>query len=127
MKMNAGVITHRLEESKKFYRDILHFGIVFENDFYILLHTPGGGEQLSFLQPGHPSQQPIFQPAFEGKGMFLTIEVEDVNAEYARIIKLGIPLAIDLREEPWGDKHFAIEDPNGIGIDIVQYTAAPAP
>jgi hypothetical protein len=23
----------------------------------------------------------------------------------------------------WGDRHFAIEDPNGIGIDIVHYQA----
>lgn len=35
----------------------------------------------------------------------------------------GIPIAIALRKEPWGDRHFAIIDPNGIGIDIVTYSA----
>lgn len=30
---------------------------------------------------------------------------------------------IGIRDEPWGDRHFAIKDPNGIGIDIVTYTA----
>ena len=35
----------------------------------------------------------------------------------------GVPIAIALREEPWGDRHFAIIAPNGIGIDIVTYSA----
>jgi len=34
-----------------------------------------------------------------------------------------LSIAIDLREEPWGDRHFAIVDPNDIGIDIVTYSA----
>ena len=35
---------------------------------------------------------------------------------------MGIEIKIDIRDEPWGDRHFAIQDPNGIGIDIVKYT-----
>ncbi|RYY52113.1 MAG: glyoxalase, partial [Chitinophagaceae bacterium] len=23
---------------------------------------------------------------------------------------------------PWGDRHFAITDPNGVGIDLVKYS-----
>jgi uncharacterized glyoxalase superfamily protein PhnB len=34
----------------------------------------------------------------------------------------GVEITIDLRDEPWGDRHFAIADPNGIGIDFVRYT-----
>jgi len=26
------------------------------------------------------------------------------------------------KDEPWGDRHFAIVDPNGIGIDILTYS-----
>lgn len=25
-----------------------------------------------------------------------------------------------LRDEPWGDRHFVVVDPNGIGVDVVQ-------
>lgn len=35
-----------------------------------------------------------------------------------------VQIHIDLRDEPWGDRHFAIQDPNGVGIDIVTYTVA---
>jgi len=121
MKLNAGIITSRLPESKQFYCDVLQFGVTFENDFYLLLHTPNHQAELSFLTPDHPSQQPPFQPAFGGKGVYLTIEVPDVDAEYARISSLGVPVAFPIRDELWGDRHFAITDPNGIGIDIVTY------
>lgn len=122
MKLNAGIITQKLKETKDFYTKTLNFEVVFENEFYLLLQTPGGSDQLSFLLPEHPTQKPIFQSAFAGKGVYLTIEVENVDAEYKRLTSLKIPIEIELRNEEWGDRHFAIKDPNGIGIDIVTYT-----
>ncbi|QJB38170.1 VOC family protein [Chitinophaga oryzae] len=123
MKMNAGIITEKIKESKDFYTRVLGFGVTFENDFYLLLHTPGHTAEISFLLPEHASQQPLFRPAFGGKGVYLTIEVEDVKTIYADLRAKGVPIQISLREEPWGDHHFAIMDPNGVGIDIVQYAA----
>lgn len=125
MKLNAGIITEKLAETKAFYTETLGFGVTFENEFYLLLHTPGGSAELSFLLPNHPSQQPFFHQPFAGKGMYLTIEVNDVDALYRQIKAKGTDIKIELRDEPWGDRHFAIEDPNGIGIDLVRY-APPA-
>lgn len=122
MKLNAGIVTKKLAESKAFYTDILGFGVTFENEFYLLLHTPDGSAAISFLLPNHPSQQPLFQQPFGGQGMYLTIEVEDVDKIYRELKKKGIAIRIDIRDEPWGDRHFAIQDPNGIGIDIVKYS-----
>ena len=122
MKLNAGVITDKIKESKAFYTGILNFGITFENDFYLLLHTPNRESEISFLVPDHPSQQDFFHKPFEGQGMYLTIEVDEVDKMYADIKKKGIEIKIDIRDEPWGGRHFAISDPNGIGIDIVKYS-----
>lgn len=122
MKLNAGIITNKVAETKTFYTQHLNFTVVFENEFYLLLQTPGGSDQLSFLLPHHPTQQPVFQSPFTGQGVYLTLEVEHVDAEYARIKALNVPIEIELRSEVWGDRHFAIKDPNGIGIDIVTYT-----
>ncbi|MCU0418029.1 MAG: VOC family protein [Cyclobacteriaceae bacterium] len=122
MKLNAGIATAKLAESKDFYTRVLGFGVSFENDFYLLLHTPDGRAQISFLLPNHASQQPVFKPAYGGQGMYLTIEVEDVDAMFARLKALGTPLAFDVRTERWGDRHFGLVDPNGIAIDIVTYT-----
>ena len=122
MKLNAGIITDKLSESKEFYTKVLGFGVSFENDFYLLMHTPDNSEQISFLLPEHPSQHPVFQPPFQGEGVYLTIEVEDVDKVYQDLKSRGVAIAIEIRDEPWGDRHFAIVDPNGIGVDIVTYT-----
>ncbi|MCF0048931.1 VOC family protein [Dyadobacter sp. LJ53] len=121
MKLNAGIVTTKIAETKAYYTKTLGFGITFENEFYLLMHTPGRGAEISFLLPEHPSQQPLFQKPFKGQGMFLTIEVEDVDKLYKELKKKGTSIEIELRDEPWGDRHFAIVDPNGIGIDLVTY------
>ena len=123
MKLNAGVITTKLAESKAFYTNILNFEITFENEFYLLLHTPDKKFEISFLLPNHPSQQTLFQKAFQGQGMYLTIEVDNVDELYREVKNKGAEIKIEIRNEPWGDRHFAIEDPNGVGIDIVKYSA----
>lgn len=50
MKLNAGIVTAKIAESKKFYTEVLGFGVTFENDFYLLLHTPNKQAEISFLQ-----------------------------------------------------------------------------
>ncbi len=122
MKLNAGIITDKIAETKKFYTELLDFGVTFENDFYLLMHTPNHQAELSFLEPNHPTQKPIFQPAFTGQGMYLTIEVDNVDEVYQEMKNRGVEIEIEIRDEPWGDRHFAIVDPNGIGIDIVKYS-----
>jgi len=122
MKLNAGILTSKLAESKKFYSKVLNFRVTFENEFYLLMHTPNNQAEFSFLLPDHPTQHPFFHKAFQGEGMYLTIEVDDVDSLYEQIKEKGIDIKVELRTEPWGDRHFAIQDPNGIGIDIVKYT-----
>ena len=122
MKLNAGIITNKLAETKHFYTAILGFGVTFENEFYLLLHTPNREAEISFLLPNHPSQQPLFQKPFTAQGVYFTIEVEDVDKIYNDLKKKGVEIKIEIRNEPWGDRHFAIQDPNGIGIDFVTYS-----
>ncbi len=123
MKLNAGIITEKLAETKKFYTEVLDFGVRFENDFYLLLHTPNEQAEIAFLLPNHPTQKPLFQTAYNGNGVYFTIEVADVDKVYQELKKKGVKIEIELRDEVWGDRHFALVDPNGIGIDIVTYTA----
>ncbi len=122
MKLNAGIVTEKLEETKAFYTSVLGFGVSFENEFYLLLHTPNGEDEISFLLPNHPSQQALFHKPFQQQGLYLTIEVDEVDQIYHELKKKGVEIEIDIRDEAWGDRHFAIQDPNGIGIDLVTHT-----
>lgn len=123
MRLNAGIITEKLEATKAFYTQKLGFQIVWEADWFILLATPNGADTISFLVPNHPTQQLAnFRQAFKGEGIYFTIEVEDVDALYEEVKAKGIDLALDIRDEPWGDRHFAILDPNNIGLDFVTHS-----
>lgn len=123
MKFHAGIITDKFTETKKFYTEILGFGITFENDFYLLMHSPTHEGEISFVLPHHPTQQPLFHQPFGGEGLYLTIHVDDVDKVYEAFQSKDVEIQIPIRDEPWGDRHFAISDPNGIGIDIVTYRA----
>ncbi|MCC5906821.1 MAG: VOC family protein [Balneolaceae bacterium] len=121
MKLNAGIITKKLQASRAFYTQVLGFGVTFENDFYLLMHTHGKQYEISFLLPGHPSQDTVFHQQFDGMGVYLTLEIDDVDSMYNDLKSKGVEIKVELRDEPWGDRHFAIVDPNGVMIDIVQY------
>ena len=45
-----------------------------------------------------------------------------MDAEFQRVKQLGIPIEIELRDEEWGDRHFAVVDPNGIGVDVITFS-----
>ncbi|MFN3195157.1 MAG: VOC family protein [Chlorobiota bacterium] len=123
MRLNAGIITNNLEKTKDFYTKILDFRIVWESDWFILLATPNGADTISFLMPNHPTQGiDQFRNNYNGSGVYLTIEVDDVDDLYNRMKKKEIEFALEIRTEEWGDRHFAIIDPNNIGIDFVTHT-----
>ena len=45
-------------------------------------------------------------------GMHVAVQVDDVEAEHARLSKLGVG-AGELRDQPWGERNFYFEDPDG--------------
>ena len=114
------VSTEKLTESKEFYLKYLQFQVIFENDWYVQLESQDKSLQIAFVMPNHESQPPIFQPRFEGNGIFYTIEVDSVDQEFDRLKITGIEISLSVRDEPWGERHFAIKDPNGIVINISQ-------
>ncbi len=119
MKLWSGIVTEKLQESKDFYVHLFGCEAVYESDWFILLRL--GGAELGFLAPDLESQAPIFRPAFQGKGVWISVEVEDIDTEYQRIQSLDVPIEMAIRDEPWGDRHFVVVDPNGIGVDVVRH------
>lgn len=120
MKLWSGVVTEKVRESKDFYVRLFGCEVLYEGegDWVVLLQL--GTSELGFMKPGLDSQAPVFRPAFQGQGLWIAVDVEDAQSEYARIQALGVPIELALRDEPWGDRHFVVLDPNGIGVDVVQ-------
>jgi len=125
MRLNTGIITDKLEETKSFYVNKLGFTIVWEADWFMLLATPNEADTISFLSPKHLNQElSNFREPFSGKGIYLTVEVDNVDLYFEEIKKSGIDIALNIRSEEWGDRHFAVIDPNNIAIDFVTHTKA---
>jgi catechol 2,3-dioxygenase-like lactoylglutathione lyase family enzyme len=121
MHLWTGFITDKLKETREFYVDRLGFSVMFEADWVLLLRPPGANSRLGFLKPGLESQAPMFRKPYAGGG-WIALDVDDVDAEFERIKKTGLKIAVPVRDEPWGDRHFVVVDPNGIGVDFVKFT-----
>ena len=125
MQLTAGYpvfITSRLRECRTFY-ERLGFSVVFEASWFLYLSS--GSFSLAFMSPDHPSSPP--EPgAYAGDGSFLTLQVEDAASALDELRREGCEIAYELRSEPWGQRRFALVDPAGIWVDIVEQTE-PAP
>lgn len=49
----------------------------------------------------------------KGKGIYVYVWVEDVDAEYERQTKAGLQPTTEPRNWPWGNREFILKDPDG--------------
>ena len=114
-----------LKKAKVFYTAHFDFAVAFENDWYLHLASTSG-IQVGFMRPDQPTQPAMFHPAYEGRGVIFSLEVNDVDAAYAEARQASMNIVFDLRSEDWGQRHFCVADPNGIHLDVVQAVAPTA-
>jgi len=105
--------------AKSFYTEHLGFDVVFSNEWYLHL-TSKSGVQVGFLLPEQPTQPAIFQQPYGGKGVIFSLEVDDADSAFSMAKSKALNIVLELRSEDWGQRHFCIEDPNGVHLDIVQ-------
>ncbi|MFF4398792.1 VOC family protein [Streptomyces sp. NPDC001480] len=55
-------------------------------------------------------------------GLILALTVTDLETQERRLREAGAPITMPLREEPWGERLFQLTDPNGIVIQLVEWT-----
>ncbi|NOK63441.1 MAG: glyoxalase/bleomycin resistance/extradiol dioxygenase family protein [Chloroflexi bacterium AL-W] len=113
------ICTAKVAETSAFY--IEHFGFThtFEADWYVSLqHIEQPQYQLAVIDHTHPTVPENFRKPVQG--LILNFEVQDVDAEYQRLIKeVGLPAHVDLRSEDFGMRHFITSDPSGVMIDVI--------
>ena len=113
------ILTTKLEESTDFYARHFDFEVMFQSDWYVSLKRPGDpAYELALLEPSHPTVPASHREAV--RGLILNFEVEDVDAEYERLVtKAGLPVMKALTSETFGQRHFITADPSGVLIDII--------
>ncbi len=115
-------IVRDLEAAKTFYSGHFGFNTAFENEWYLHL-VSASGIQIGFMLPDQPTQPDIFHGAHAGPGVIFSLELDDVDHAYAYAQEMKLNIVLTLRSEDWGQRHFSLEDPNGVYLDVVQAIA----
>jgi len=109
--LSTCIATDKVVESRDFY--VKHFGakVSFDCGWYVNLEF-GQGASLQFMtpQPGQPACNPA--------GLTYNFRVADVDAEFQALVAGGLAAIMPLEDHPWGDRGFAVQDPNGVVLYI---------
>ncbi|MFC3771722.1 VOC family protein [Paenibacillus sp. GCM10012303] len=116
------IMTEQVATTAEFYRKLFGFETVFEADWYVSLRLTKEDQtafELAVLEAGHPTVPEAYRNSV--RGLILNFEVNDVDAEYERLIVCEkLPLRLELRNEAFGQRHFITSDPNGVLIDVIK-------
>jgi len=114
------LMTDRVAETVRFYRENFRFKAMFEADWYVHLQSEDDEKvNLAILDQSHETI-PAEMRGNGAAGLLLNFEVEDVDAVYAAAVEKRLPILLVLRDEPFGQRHFITRDPNGVMIDVIK-------
>jgi len=113
------IIVEDIKIAKVFYTQYFDFSTVFENEWYIHL-VSNSGIQIGFMLPNQPTQPKIFHNIHHKEGFIFSLEVDDADIAYTEAQSNSLNIVLELKSEDWGQRHFCVEDPNGVYLDIVQ-------
>ena len=112
MQLRVEVFPADLDATVAFYVDVLGFVLVRDERAtlhpYVSLHR-GGALIGAAARPEVVDRTQRRPPT----GIELVLEVEDVDAERARVERAGWTVAEDLVDRPWGLRDFRVLDPDG--------------
>jgi catechol 2,3-dioxygenase-like lactoylglutathione lyase family enzyme len=116
------IVTERFQEARDFYVKRLGMEVTFELDWVVYVSRPAGAGRtgVCLMAPGLEHQIPEHRVPYSGSSVILTFQVADARAELESLRASGFEPDVDLREEPWGQRHFMVRDPAGLWVDIVE-------
>ncbi len=102
-----------LGRSRQFYRDVLGLAVYREfgpqADPSVVFFLGGG-----LLEVSGPAGRP------PGGSVQIWLQVRDVHAEHQRLTAAGARVLREPAVEPWGLTEMWIEDPDGVGVVLVE-------
>ena len=99
---------------QEFYSELFGLEVLMDLGWIVTLGSDRTAKtQLSILSEGG-SGAPVPD---------LSIEVDDVDAVYARAVKMGCDVVHELSDEPWGVRRFFVADPTGKLINVLSHLA----
>lgn len=83
------------------------------------------GFNLIYLKTGLETFKPPHRAGSAGDGLLVVFVVENIDVEYERLRAEGVRVVTAIETEPWGERYFQLEDPNGVVFQLVQWVTEP--
>jgi len=112
IRIVANVASSHMEAAKRFYGDILGMEVVMDLGWIVTLAGQGSAApQISIATEGG-SGTPLPD---------LSIEVDDLDEIYKRLLAEGLAIEYGPASEPWGVTRFYVRDPFGRLLNILAH------
>ncbi len=110
------LMTTDVAATARFYTDLLGMEPTFTSDWYVSLRH--GPWELALLDAGHTTIPESHRGA-PAQGVLVNVEVDDVDSVHARAVAAGHHVALPLRDEDFGQRHFIVAAPDGALVDVI--------
>jgi catechol 2,3-dioxygenase-like lactoylglutathione lyase family enzyme len=113
------ILSSDVAQAAEFYIRHFRFQPLYQADWYVHLQSvEDPAVNLGLVAKDHETIPEV------GRGrtgaMLLNFEVEDVDAHYDRLKAERVRIALGLRDEVFGQRHFIVEGPDGVLIDVIR-------
>ena len=115
-----------VDASRDFLCTHLGYEVAMAQDGFASLTRGDAAVDVVLLRRG-TEVLPAEQRDREATGLILALTVTDLDAEEARLRAAGAPITMPLSEEPWGERLFQLTDPNGVVVQLVEWTTSDHP
>jgi catechol 2,3-dioxygenase-like lactoylglutathione lyase family enzyme len=105
--------------SAHFYVEHFGFRPRLELDWFTTLTHDDRPYELGFLRADH-RVVPMGYRGRRADGLIIGLQVPDAAEMDARLRAAGVRVVLPLRDEPFGQRHVIVADPNDVLVDIVQ-------
>ncbi len=102
----------RLEVSRDFYVGVLGFEVAMDMGWIVTLISPANPTvQISLMRKDEAAS---VTPS-------VTVEVSDVDAIYAEVVRRDLQVVYPLTDEAWEVQRFFVSDPNGFVLNVMSH------
>ncbi len=116
------ICSDKFEQTVAFYEDHFEFAPSLEMEGFVILGRADWPDMyLAIMDFTHSTIPEKYRKPVSG--MILNYPTKDVKALYVKLYEDGLDLITEPSHAKCGRKHFFVEDPNGILIDVAEDVA----
>jgi uncharacterized glyoxalase superfamily protein PhnB len=124
MIVKASAISLNVDDplaSADFAKRLFGFQEEMKADGFVSLSHPTAGVNLIYLHRELPTFKPPALAGHHADGLLVVFVVDDVDAEYTRLIDEGVQITTPIETEAWGERYFQVTDPCGVVFQLVSW------